>query len=411
MALAIQQKLDSLWVRRAPQHARDHHPAPRGTSMDSIGNACLWPLALLLVVHRLFFLAINGSITDDYTTVYTALRRFIEGVNVYNENYTFVDPHYLYNPGATLILAPLAFLEPFAAARFAFICCNAAAIIVSLGLLTRLSGFKLSSLAFPTAISIAFMTEAVQNTLVFSNINGVLLLIFTGFIICLWSERTVWAGILIGFAILIKPIFLPLLFLPAVRGQISTILAGLGVPLILNLVAWPIIPGASDYIRRTIPYLGEVRDYANASWQGFSVYFGLQPFLATGVWVLFASIVVVGVIFLLRIRLTDPLVWITTTSALILSGVFLLSSLGQMYYSMLLFPFVFTVFSRMSVLHSWGAWAGLYLALAPLDYGSIVSPQLGWWLNVYQATAGWALLIVAISTTAVRWTLMEGKQL
>ena len=66
-----------------------------------------WPLAVILIVHRLFVLARTGSVTDDFTTVWSAARRFVDREPVYNEIYEHVDPHYLYNPGATLLLLSL----------------------------------------------------------------------------------------------------------------------------------------------------------------------------------------------------------------------------------------------------------------------------------------------------------------
>ena len=102
-----------------------------------------------------------------YTTVFLALRRFWDGIPVYSENYSFVDPHYLYNPGATMILSPLALVGHVAVARMVFICGNAAAIIAAVAILMRMFGFRLRGWGFPLVVAVAFVTEAVQNTLIF----------------------------------------------------------------------------------------------------------------------------------------------------------------------------------------------------------------------------------------------------
>ena len=65
-------------------------------------NAAAWPIAVLLVIQRVFIVARNGTLTDDFTTVYSALRRMVEGIPVYEQAYNHVDPLYLYTPGATL---------------------------------------------------------------------------------------------------------------------------------------------------------------------------------------------------------------------------------------------------------------------------------------------------------------------
>lgn len=59
-----------------------------------------WPLAIMTMLHRIVLIPQNQHPTDDFTTVWDALHRFRDGVPVYNENYSFVDPHYLYSPAA-----------------------------------------------------------------------------------------------------------------------------------------------------------------------------------------------------------------------------------------------------------------------------------------------------------------------
>src|SRR5699024_6872913 len=137
--------------------------------------------------------------------------------------------------GATLLLAPRGMVPGFELARMGFVLVNGAAIIAALALLTRLFSFSLRSLVWPAAITLAFLTESVRNTLVFSNINGVLLLALVGFLWLLLRDRLWAAGLVLGLAILVKPMFLPLLFLPLVKLQWRAVLGGLAVPVIFNV--------------------------------------------------------------------------------------------------------------------------------------------------------------------------------
>ena len=369
--------------------------------IGAIAKAALWPTAVMLVLHRVLVLALNGSVTDDFTTVYSAVRRLVTGVPVYNENYATVDPHYLYNPGATLLLAPLGLTENLEVTRALFIVLNAAAIIAALAILVRLVGHRLDSWLFPGAIVAAFLTESVRNTLVFSNINGVLLLALAGFFWLFLRGHRWWAGIVLGLAIVVKPMFAPLLLLPLMKLDWRTIVGGVAVPVLSNLVAWPLVPGAGDYLTRVVPYLGETRDYANSSLAGFAVYFGMPGWLENALWVLLAATVAVGVAALFFYREREPLFWATTTAGLLLTGVFVLSSLGQQYYSMMLFPMMLTVFTRMSIFHIWPAWLAAFLYLAPVEWHSDYAPDLGRWASFFTATAGWSMLIVVIAVTAL----------
>lgn len=365
---------------------------------ETVAGAIMWPLAILLVVHRIFALALPGTKTDDFTTVWSAARRFVERVPVYNEVYYHVDPHYLYNPGATLLLSPLGMFSTTDVIRPLFIAANALCIIAALAWLTRLSGFSLTHPVFPGAIAAAFATESVTNTLAFANINGVLLLGLVAFLALLLrggAAGSIGAGIVLGLCITVKPMFAPLIVLPLLRLDWKAIVATVGVPALLNLIAWPITPGASDYTDIVVPYLGITRDYANSSLAGVAVYFGMPGWLHGLLFVVFAVAVAVAVIGLARFRYSDAFMWATTTAAVLIVGVCVLSSLGQAYYSMMVFPAVFTVAGRYSVFHTPFAWLGIILCLSPLTWVVDSTPVTGRWLDTFLPTAGWIMFLVA----------------
>ena len=354
-------------------------------------------------MHRLFILARAGSVTDDFTTVWSAARRFVERVPVYNEVYSHVNPHYLYNPGATLLLSPMGLIADIDVVRPVFIAVNAACIIGALAWLSRLVGRPLAGSTFPVAVALAFSTEAVTNTLVFSNINGILLLALVAFIALLLARRDIAAGVVLGLAILVKPMFAPLLVLPLLQLRWRPALGAIGVPVVMNLIAWPLTPGARDYLDVVVPYLKVTRDYANSSLSGFAVYFGMPGWAHATLFVLLAAAVAGAVLGLARVRHSQELLYLAVGSSVLLAGVCLLSSLGQAYYSMMLFPALFTVLHPDSPLRSWPAWLGAALCLSPLNWSSPLHPLTGSWLNTFLPTAGWAVFIVACAA----WVLLR----
>lgn len=374
-------------------------------------TAAAWPIAVLLVVHRLFILARAGSVTDDFTTVWSAARRFVERVPVYNEVYSHVDPHYLYNPGATLLLSPMGLISDIDLARPLFIAVNAACIITALAWLTKLVGRPLSGPTFPVAIALAFCTEAVTNTLVFSNINGILLLALVACIALLLARRDIAAGVVLGLAILVKPMFAPLLVLPLLQLRWRPALGAIVVPVAMNLIAWPLTPGARDYLDVVVPYLKVTRDYANSSLSGFAVYFGMPRWAHALLFLILAAAVAGVVLGLVRARHSQELLYLAVGSGVLLAGVCLLSSLGQAYYSMMLFPALFTVFHPDSPLRSWPAWLGAALCLSPLSWSNSLHPLSGSWFNTFLPTAGWAVFIVACAAWVLsRPTLLAPKE-
>jgi arabinofuranan 3-O-arabinosyltransferase len=111
-------------------------------------RSILWPIAILSIIHRSYVMATNGYITDDYGPVYRAVVNFKMGWDIYNEHFNYVDPHYLYPPGGTLLMAPFGYL-PVDASRYWFITFNTIAIVIAACLLVRLFKFSLASVALP----------------------------------------------------------------------------------------------------------------------------------------------------------------------------------------------------------------------------------------------------------------------
>ena len=381
----------------------------------------LWPLAILTALHKIWASYESGT-TDDFTTVWEAVNRFWSGVPVYSEDYTTTDPHYLYLPGGTMLLSPLSALGSFEAARTLYIFGNAIAIVIALGILSHIiytaRGWSktwlgsLSGALWPLSIVAVFNTEAVQNNLLFANINGVLLLLATLFLYFLLRGGTtsqVFSGLALGLAITIKPQFVVLLFLPFFRRQWLSLVAALLLPIACNIVGWTLMAEPQGFFDNLVPYLGEVRDFANSSIVGVGVYFGAST--AT-IWfwrILAAVLVLIGAFTLLPWRNStrpgDRAMWAFTTSSLLLIGVFLVSSLGQMYYSLLIVPLLFTALLRRSTMHNPVAWLGVYLCLA-ID--SWYSDQWFWAGRIFETlrgTVGWMLLLISITISALIWFL------
>src|SRR6202051_3393335 len=329
---------------------------PQTTSQ--VLRAILWPIAILMVIHRSYVLATNGYITDDYGPVYRAVVNLKHGWDIYNEHFDQVDPHYLYPPGGTLLMAPFGYL-PVDASRYWFITFNTIAIVIAACLLVKLFNYKLSSVALPALIVAMFCTESVVNTLVLGNINGCILLLEVLFFRWLLDGKVKhqwWAGVAIGLSLVVKPLLGPLLLLPLLNRQWRTLVTAIGVPLVFNLAALPLVSDPMNFYRRTLPYILGTRDYFNSSILGNGIYYGLPMWLIVFLRVLFALLAVASLWLLYRYyRTRDPLFWFATSSGVLLVASFLVLSLGQGYYSMMLFPFVMTVVLQNCEMRHWPA--------------------------------------------------------
>lgn len=373
---------------------RQLEPRTARTTADVIRFA-LWPLAVMTVLNRVFIKAVNGFVTDDYKPVYQASLDFLNGREVYTANFDSVDPHYLYPPSGTLLIAPIAVID-YEKSRWLFILLNAVAILIAWYLLLKLFNYTLRSIAAPALLLAMFMSETVINTLVFTNVNGCLLLAEMLFLMLLLQRRDLWAGVILGLSMAVKPTLAPLLLIALVRKQWTLVATAVAVPIVLTGVAWPLSKDPEAFFSRTTPYLMETRDYFNSSIPGNAEYYGLPPWLMWGIRGTMAVLVLIALWILYRYYRKDELFFVTTASGLLLTAEFLLLSLGQMYYSMLLFPFLMSVVLRNSVLRNWPAWLAVFGFMSYDKWLSDRWPDIGRNLEYLRITFGWGLLLIVV---------------
>src|SRR5208283_1198129 len=313
----------------------------------------------------------------------------------------YVDPHYLYPPGGTLLMAPFGYLS-FTPSRYLFILINTVAILIAWYLLLRLFKFTLASVAAPALLLAMFCTESVTSTLVFTNINGcVLLAEVLAFRWLLDGKKSHewWAGAAIGLTLSLKPLLGPLLLLPLLNRQWRALVTALLVPVVTNLAALPLVSDPMNFVTRTVPYILGTRDYFNSSIEGNGVYFGLPTWLIVFLRILF-TVIAIGALWLLyrHYRTRDPRFWFTSSSGVLLLWSWLVLPLAQGYYSMMLFPFLMTVVLPNSLIRSWPAWLGIYGFLTLDGWLLFHWMRYGRALQYLKITYGWSLLLIVVFT-------------
>ncbi|MCW2555235.1 MAG: hypothetical protein JWR78_5016 [Mycobacterium sp.] len=374
-------------------------PRTSPSTAATVLRSALWPIAILSIIHRSYVLATNGYITDDFGPVYRAVVNFKMGWDIYNEHFDYVDPHYLYPPGGTLLLAPFGYL-PVDASRYWFIFFNSVAILLAAYFLLRLFKFSLASVAAPALLLAMFCTESVTNTLVFTNINGCILLcevLFFRWLLDGKVNHQWWAGVAVGLTLVIKPSLAPLLLLPLLNRQWRALVTAVGVPLLFNAAAWPLVSDPMSFVRNTVPYIFSTRDYFNSSILGNGIYYGLPMWLILLLRIVF-GLLAVGSLWLLyrNYRERDPLFWMLTSSGVLLIATFLVTALGQGYYSMMLFPFLMTVVLPNSVLRNWVAWLAIYGFMTMDRWLLIKWLTTGRFLEYAKITYGWSLMLIVV---------------
>ena len=124
--------------------------------------------------------------------------------------------------------------------------------------LLRLFKFSLASVAAPALLLAMFCTESVTNTLVFTNINGCILLCEVLFFRWLLDGRGnhQWlAGVAIGLTLVIKPSLAPLLLLPLLNRQWRPWSRRSACPCCSTPSRWPLVSDPMSFVRSTVPYI------------------------------------------------------------------------------------------------------------------------------------------------------------
>ncbi|MDT5292466.1 MAG: arabinofuranan 3-O-arabinosyltransferase [Mycobacterium sp.] len=374
-------------------------PRTSPSNAATVLRSALWPIAILSIIHRSYVLATNGYITDDFGPVYRAVVNFKMGWDIYNEHFDYVDPHYLYPPGGTLLLAPFGYL-PVDASRYWFIFFNSVAILLAAYFLLRLFKYSLASVAAPALLLAMFCTESVTNTLVFTNINGCILLCEVLFFRWLLDGKVnhQWlAGVAVGLTLVIKPSLAPLLLLPLLNRQWRALVTAILVPLLFNVAAWPLVSDPMSFVRGTVPYIFSTRDYFNSSILGNGIYYGLPMWLILLLRIIFGLLAVGSLWLLYRYyRERAPRFWMLTSSGVLLIATFLVTALGQGYYSMMLFPFLMTVVLPNSVIRNWVAWLAIY-GFMTMDRWLLGHwPTTGRAFEYLRITYGWSLMLIVV---------------
>ena len=215
-------------------------------------------------------LASNRYITDDFGPVYRAVVNFKLGWDIYNEHFDYVDPHYLYPPGGTLIMAPFGYLPGGGLAELVHLlqyACDPAGRLLPAAAVQ----LHVASVAAPALLLAMFCTENVTNTLGSATSTAAS---------CCWrccSSGGCWTAnaatnggraSAIGLTLVVKPLLAPLLLLPLLNRQWRCLVTAFLVPVVFNAAAWPLISDPMSFVTRTVPYIFSTRDYFNSSHPG-----------------------------------------------------------------------------------------------------------------------------------------------
>lgn len=320
-------------------------------SLRGAALSLLWALATI-GVYRVLVLAPLENPGSDFTPIWEAVQRYVHGVPVYNEDYSTTEPHYLYGPGANVVLAPLALFGTFGVGRWAMVFASGASVLVAVWWVARLLAPAHAKVMTLATVAVFFNThEPVFSTIKLTNINAFLLLVMVAFVKACFSQRrsaSLVAAVLLAYAVTIKPQFIVLAAVPFFFAQWWVLVGAIAVYAALFGIGWLTTANAHWYVERLVPYLAQPRPYDNGALGAVVAQHGWGD---GALYVLYAVLVVgcaVALVALWPLRAREPVVFAFAVIAVGLSGAFLLGGLLQGYYCMWLVPLAMTTVRSVS---------------------------------------------------------------
>lgn len=374
------------WKTGAPPHR--HHSLQR----DQGPTVAAWAFCLVTVLWRTLIRPFNTpDRVDDFSNLHRALVNFVHGHPVYIEDLSTRDPHYLYSPGATVLLSPVGWISSdVETSRWWFILVNSIAIIIGIALLFRVAGHSLSGFLFPATVTVAYFTENVTNTLTFSKVNGICFFLLAVAINGLIKRQSIRTGAAIGFLGLIKPFFFVLVLLIGIRRMWKSPGLAAGVPIVFNLLGYLLVKDADTYRTTLVPYIRTPRDYANLSIVGVGLAQHWPGFVVFVLRVIVVATALLAVFLAWKYYAAKPQVFIPTSSTVLLLAAILAGSLGQQYYTLFFIPVLTTI-------KYWGRADGVVLGAG---FASILP------MNPFIFSPNHVLGVILFSWTMLSWVVL-----
>lgn len=369
-------------------------PSSRADAGHTGATAVLWLLAVAAAGHLVLRSYLEQRHIIDFRVLQDGATRFWDGASVY------ADPWFLLTPSGLLAMLPFGLLDQgIGFAVWNTVSIGAAAIGVGCAL--RFVGAAPTGPVAAVTVLGLCVSESMTSTLVLGNLNNSLLLALgAGFLLADLRGRSVLAGVLLGAALALKPVFVLLLLIPVLRRRWSTLGWAVSLPLVLNVIGLLLVPAPSDFLTGTVPGLLHGRKEWNNSLWSMGVDYGLPDWAIVALRLLVVGLTAAA---LWRLRHVEDAVLRNATSyGVLLLATFLASSLSQAYYSLLLVPLLVTVVRAGSALRTPLAWVAVFL-FAARDSWSI--PRSPGWTETFgdvRWTSGWVILFAVLVVWALR---------
>jgi hypothetical protein len=343
------------------------------------GVLVLWSFAAMAWLTR----GVQATETTGFGIDLAYTRRAV--VDFLSGDAPYAVEFYPYPPTYLLLSTPLG-MASRPVVSLVYLCLAMVAIPAALGLVLRGFGCGLRGLAFPFAVLALSLYRPALDTLMFLNINAVVVVLLAVWLLLEQSGRHRRSAAVLGLTLAMKPVLIALVLIYLLRRQWRLAAVLTSAPLLLGALILPLLQDPLLIVTKALPGLlggwdGEFAA-ANISLAGVGHLWGVDEAV---VLVLRVLVVIVAVV-IARKSAASP---VESSGALLIAS-FLGSSFALVEYAVLLVPVVVALFARRSLL---GA-TGIVCLCVPI--GAPVGATYVIPVTTYAACVGLTLMLAAL---------------
>jgi arabinofuranan 3-O-arabinosyltransferase len=311
-----------------------------------VGAVASWVVLFLIIVRE-------HTLGWDILISWHAEQLFVHGGEPYSVG------AFVYPPSSLVLLAPLDALNRHQLTVGGLVVTALiawASVLVS----ARAIGIRLRGPATAGTLLVLSLVGAMRGEMPLENVSVLEFLALALFFLFALRSRWLAAGVVIGLAIAIKPLLLPVLVVFVLAKRWKGLGAAVAVPVALNLLALAFVRAPGQVFSK-LPSLFDRTGSGvvyNSAWVDVARLLGLPEGVSILLRVVTAVMVVIATWLAWR-RLEDPRLRIIVSTSVLLIGAFLAGTLSEYHFMLTLVPLCMTVFIARSPMRSVVAGVGM----------------------------------------------------
>jgi arabinofuranan 3-O-arabinosyltransferase len=322
----------------------------------------VWVVVAVLVAWNLWRSHVGMLLGIDVDPLWSAARAAVQGETPFSIEHPFV-----YLPSTALLVLPFG-LAPNDVLKGLLLVLTAVGVPLAAALSVRLAGLPARSWLAALLALATTLTLPGQYAYALLNFMVVSLVLLPVVLALLRQERWIAAAALVGAAVAVKPMLVPLGWFAVLSRRWLALLVMAGIPLAASVLALVLLPEPSRFFTEVLPWLLGGEDER------------LWPYLSALLPVALAQGWPLGLVNVVRLavaasalvlatalwrRTSDPTLRVVESTGVLLAGSFLAFSAATPIYLLLLLPLLASAVRPGAIARSTVGWVGVVIASLP----------------------------------------------